>query len=292
MLNLDELLVFVRVVQAGSFTAAAGVLDMPKSSVSRRVAELEERIGARLLQRTTRKLHLTEVGSAYFERAARVVADAEEAEQAVSSMQAEPRGKLRVTAPLSFGMIGPTLSEYLSRYPEVQVEMSCTDRRVDLIEEGYDLAIRVGALGDSTYIARSLGTLRHFLVASPAYLKKRGVPKTPHDLAKHDHILFTSGARGWTLRRGSEVVPVLVRSRLAVNDFDIVLAGALAGMGVASMPELVCSAAIRDRRLCEVLPEWSAARSPVHAIYPSGRHLSPKVKSFVDLVAERLELSP
>src|SRR5882672_12732054 len=189
-MDLNEILVFARVVQAGSFTMAAAQLGMPKSTVSRKVSELEERLRARLLQRTTRKLSLTDAGRTYYDYSARIVGEIEDAERAVSSLQQTPRGVLRVTAPVNVAFLGPIVSDYLKRYPEVRIDLFCTGRLVDLIEERFDLGIRAGLLGDSTLIARSLGNVKWFLVAAPAYLKKHGRPRSPDDLKKHDCLLF------------------------------------------------------------------------------------------------------
>ena len=171
-MDLNELLVFTRVVQAGSFTAAAGLLKMPKSSVSRKVSDLEERIGARLLQRTTRRLGVTDAGRIYFERVAPIVAEIEQAEQAVSELQTSPQGLLRVTVPLSFSVLGPMVASFLEKYQEVRAELVSTDRAVDLVKEGFDVAVRAGHLIDSTLVARRLGTIKRVLIAAPAYLKR------------------------------------------------------------------------------------------------------------------------
>src|SRR5262245_24864330 len=191
-MDLNELLVFTRVVQAGSFTAAARLLKMPKSSVSRKVSDLEERIGARLLHRTTRKLGLTDAGRIYFERAAPIVSDIEQVDQAVAELQATPRGLLRITAPLSFGLVGPIVASFLEQNSEVRVDLVCTDRVVNLVEEGFDVAIRAGHLADSALVARRLGVLRRVLVAAPAYLKRYPHVKAPNDLEKHPCIAFGS----------------------------------------------------------------------------------------------------
>jgi DNA-binding transcriptional LysR family regulator len=291
-MDLNELLVFTRVVQAGSFTAAARQLDMPKSSVSRKVSELEDRIGARLLQRTTRQLGLTDAGRIYFEHSARIVAQIEEADQAVNRLQATPRGLLRVTAPLSFAMLGPIVAEFLEQYPDVQVELMCTDRAVDLIEEGFDLAIRAGKLEDSTLVARHLGALKRVLVAAPGYCKRHGTPRTPADLAQHACITFGAGATPsvWTLYDDDKPVEVRVTSRLVVNDFDMMGDAARAALGIAYMPEYVCAHDLAAGRLRHVLPRWCSAVAPVQALYPTARHLSPKVVAFLDLVRERFSL--
>src|SRR5258707_11110449 len=191
-MDLNEVLVFVRVVQAGSFTKGAAQLGMPKSTVSRKVSELEERLDARLLQRTTRKLSLTDVGRTYYDYCARIVGEVEDAERAVSSLQETPRGLLRVTAPINVAFLGPIVSDFLKRYPEVRLELFCTGRAVDLVEERFDLGIRVGTLADSTLIAKSLGRVGWLLVATPAYLEKRGRPPTPDDLSQHHCMVFRS----------------------------------------------------------------------------------------------------
>src|SRR5262245_45798981 len=194
------MLVFARVVQAGSFTAAARELSMPKSTVSRKVSELEERLQSRLLQRTTRKLSLTDVGRTYYEYCSRIAGEAEDAERAVSNLQATPRGLLRVTAGINSTYLAPIVSDFLRRYPEVQLELFCTGRTVDLVEERFDLGIRAGALADSTLIARILGHVSWFFVATGAYLKKRGRPRSPQELAQHDCLLFGAGSNTVTLR--------------------------------------------------------------------------------------------
>lgn len=293
IVDLNELLVFTRVVQTGSFTAAARLLDMPKSSVSKKVADLENRVGARLLQRTTRKLGLTDAGRVYFDRAARIVAEAEDADRAVSQLQAAPRGLLRITVPLSFELLGPVVTAFLGRYPDVQIDMVCTDRKVDLVDEGFDVAIRAGPLEDSALVARSLGTIRRVLVASPGYLRKRGSPTTPGQLAKHDCIAFGggSGSREWALRRGDAVEHVRVSPRFVVNDFDLMRDAARMNVGIAFALDSVVDEDLRAGELRRVLAEWSSPDTPVHVLYPSTRHLSPKVVAFVDTVRADLRLA-
>lgn len=289
-MDLNELLVFTRVVQTGSFTGAAKLLGMPKSSVSRKVSELEDRVGARLLQRTTRKLGLTDAGRIYFDRSARIVAEIEEAEHAVGRTQAEPRGLLRVTAPLSFTVLGPVVADYLRRYPEVQVDLVCTDRRVDLVEEGFDMAVRAGPLDDSTLVARRIGEGKRVLVASPSYLKRHGTPRVPEDLEKHVCIVFGAGAAPnlWKLRSGNENVEIRVTARFTVNDPDIVIDVARAGAGIAAAPAFTFTEDFAAGKLREVLPAWSLPSAPLHVLFPTARHLSPKVSVFADLVMKSL----
>ena len=291
-MDLNEMLVFARVVQAGSFTTAAAGLGMPKSTVSRKVAELEERLNARLLNRTTRKLSLTDVGRTYYDYSARIVGEVEDAERAVSTLQEAPRGLLRVTAPLNMSFLAPIVSDYLARYREVQLEFFATTRRVDLVEERFDIGIRAGALADSTLIARSLGAAAWFLVATPTYLKKRGRPKSPDDLKRHGCLLFGTAASALRLERGDEHAQVSLTSRLLSNDSDVLYAAATAGVGIALLPAFRCVEELRARRFERVLPGWTAPATPVHIVYPSGRHISPKVKSFADFVQERMTPPP
>ena len=288
------MLVFTRVVQAGSFTKAAAELGMPKSTVSRKVTELEERLKSRLLQRTTRKMSLTDVGRTYYDSCARIIADVEDAERAVSSLQASPRGLLRVTAPVNAAFLAPIVSDFLKRYPEVRLELFCTGRAVDLVEERYDVAIRAGTLAESTSIARSLGKVTWFLVAAPAYLKKRGRPRAPDDLTKHDYLAFGTGPNNTDLRltSGGRSAHVSLPARMMVTDMDVLYQVAAAGLGVALLPAFLCLADLRARRLERVLSDWSAPATAVHVVYPSTRYLAPKAKSFVDHLTERLSPPP
>jgi DNA-binding transcriptional LysR family regulator len=293
-MDLNEILVFTRVVQAGSFTTAARVLGMPKSTVSRKVSDLEERLNARLLQRTTRKLSLTDAGRTYFDYGARIVAELEDAERAVGSLQTTPRGLLRVTAGVNSTYLGDIVADFLQRYPEVRLELLCTGRSVDLVEERFDLGIRAGALADSTLIARSLGKVSWYLVATPAYLKKRGRPRSPDDLKGHDCLLFGAGSAMVTLRLESDdqAAQVAVPARMLVSDFDILHAVAAAGIGIALLPAFRCLDDLRAHRLEHVLRDWSAPPTPIHAVYPTSRHVSPKVKAFVEHLQQRMTPPP
>jgi DNA-binding transcriptional LysR family regulator len=292
--DLNEILIFSRVVQAKSFTAAAAQLGMPKSTVSRKVTELEERLKTRLLQRTTRTLSLTDAGRTFYEYAARIVAETEDAERAVSRLQEAPRGLLRVTAPINASYFGPIVAEYLQRHAEVRVELFCTGRLVDLVEERFDLGIRAGTLSDSSLIARSLGTARWFLVATPAYLRKRGRPRTPDDLKTHDAILFGAGPNAPTFRleRENESQTIAMTPRLLTTDMDVAHDAVIAGLGIALLPAYRCVEELRARRLERVLREWDPPPTPVHLVYPSTRHLSPKVKTFAELLQKRMTPPP
>jgi DNA-binding transcriptional LysR family regulator len=258
------------------------------------VSELEERLGARLLQRTTRRLSLTDVGRIYYDYAARIVGEAEDAERAVGSLQETPRGVLRVTAPVNAAFLAPIVSEYLKRYPEVRLEVFCTARSVDLVEERFDLAIRAGALADSTLIAKSLGSADWFLVATPAYLKKRGRPRTPEDLPKHACLFFGTSMDGISVRltQGDRTVHVAPSPRMVVTDMDILHDAITANIGIGLVPAFECLEDLRAHRLERVLREWTAPSTPVHVVYPSTRHLSPKVKSFVDHLQARMTPPP
>ena len=289
-MNLNDILIFAKVIQSGSFTAAARELGMPKSTVSRRVSELEQQLGSRMIHRTTRKLSLTEIGEAFYGYCARIVEDAEEAERTVTRMQTAPRGRLRVTAPLNFGFLGEIVAEYLRRHPEVSAELICTDRRVDLVEEGFDVAIRPGALDDSTLIARSLGSGPGIVVASPAYLEAHGEPQRPRKIAGHACLYFGSGSgpREWRLRSGRKTIRIEILARLVTNDFDVLREAVIAGSGIGLLPLYRCERELRAGHLQRVLPDWWAPETPVHAVYPSNRHLSPKVRAFLDVLGERL----
>jgi DNA-binding transcriptional LysR family regulator len=255
--------------------------------VSRKVTELEARLGARLLQRTTRSLSLTDAGRAFYQHASRVVGELEAGAAAVQELEEAPRGRLRVTAPLNFDLFGPLLASFAKRYPGVEVEVVCSDRMVDLVEEQFDVAIRASRLKDSALVARPVGLLRSFLVASPDYVAANDQPLKPKDLVKHSCLVFGAGAdRGYfrLTRKGKEEV-VAVSGRIVANDFELLRVAAKDGLGVAMLPFPRIAGDLEAGRLVRVLPEWSAAVFPIHAVYPSTRHLSPKVRAFVDHVA-------
>ncbi len=290
--DLNEVVVFAKVADSGSFTAAAADLDMPKSTVSRKVADLEARLGARLLQRTTRKLNLTDAGRTYYEYAARAVLELEAGSRAVAALDDTPRGPLRVTAPLDLRFLGPICAELIDLYPEIRLELSCTDRVVDLIEEGFDLAIRIGTLGDSSLIAQRLTSWRGLLVASDRYLDRRGTPTSPKELAEHDCVVFTASRGRWRLESGRKAAEVEVSGPVISNDLSVIDDAAVAGHGIAMVAPFRCAAHLAQGNLQRVLPKWSAAEVPLHAVYPSRRHLAPQVRAFVDLLRDRLSSEP
>jgi DNA-binding transcriptional LysR family regulator len=295
-MDLNQVRVFVQVVEAGSFTAAGTRLGMPKSTVSARVSQLEEHLGVRLLQRTTRSLGLTDAGAAFFDRCARIVADLDEAERSITDLAAAPRGTLRVTAPIEFSMsiLGDLVAGFGERFPEVSIEVVVSDRVVDLVDEGIDLAIRAGRLKESSLIARRLARITTHLWASPGYLERHGTPKSPRQLERHACLLFSSLPEPdqWSLhdRRGKEVA-VRVRGVLSVNSLHTVRDAAARGMGIALLP-LFLTSGEDSAGLTRVLPAWSGAESALHAVYPSSRYLSPKVRAFVDYLGAAMSRPP
>jgi DNA-binding transcriptional LysR family regulator len=294
--SLSGMAVFAKVVEARSFTAAAAELGMSKSAVSKQISRLEDRLGARLLNRTTRRLSLTETGAAFYDRCARVVAEAQEAELAVTNLQSEPRGTLRVNAPMSFGHlhIAPAIPDFLTRYPEVRVDMTMNDRFVDLIDEGFDIAIRIARLTDSSLIARRLAPDRRVLCGAPAYFAKHGEPRTPDDLAAHNCLsyAYVSDADQWQFIDGEGTRAVSVRGNLRANNGDAIRQALLAGLGVAVLPAFIVGPDVQAGRLKEVLSDYLPNRASVYAVYPHSRHLSAKVRVFVDFLADRFGPSP
>jgi DNA-binding transcriptional LysR family regulator len=293
-MDLNEILVFTRVVQAGSFIAASKALGIPKSTVSRKVAELEERLDTRLLQRTSRKLSLTDAGRIFYDHGARIASDVETAERAVTSLKETPRGLLRVTAGPNATYLSPIVRDYLKRYPEVRIELFTTTRTVDLVEDRFDIGIRAGRLPDSTLIAKSLGQVAWLFAATPGYFKRRGRPRSPDDLAKHDVLHFGSGSDRATLhlRRGEEHADIELTPRLVTTENDLLHSAAIGGIGLALLPAYQCIEDLRTHRLERVLREWEAPPTPVHVVYPSTRHVSPAVKSFVDHLQAKMMPPP
>jgi DNA-binding transcriptional LysR family regulator len=292
MEQLDAMAIFARVVEAESFSGAARALGLSKSAVSKQVSRLEDRLGLRLLNRTTRRLSLTEGGATFYQGCQRVVAEAEAAEQAVTHLASAPRGRLRVNAPMSFGVrhVSPALPEFLTRYPELTIDLALNDRVVDLVEEGFDLGIRIGRLTDSSLVARRLAPNRAVLSAAPGYLEARGMPRRPAELESHACLIYSYQAtgEGWRLAGPEGERHFKVSGPLRVNNGAAILAAACGGLGVALLPCFICGEDLRAGRLVRVLPDWEAPPdSAVSAVYPAARHLSPKVRVFVDFLAER-----
>jgi DNA-binding transcriptional LysR family regulator len=295
-MDLNDIVVFTKVVETKSFTGAAEQLGLPKSTVSRKLAQLEERLGVRLVQRTTRKLALTDIGQAYYERCARIVADLAAAEQVVTDMQATPRGRVRVTAPidLSTQYLGAIIAEFIASHGDVYVELDASDRVVDLIEEGFDVAVRFGSLVESTLIARKLCALESVLVASPAYLARRGTPATVEELDGHDRVLFLPSARvqGWTVVNGEASYEIGRPARFISNNVIAVRDAVLAGGGIAPLTDFVVACDIATGKLIRVLPEWRGPAIEVHAVYPARQNLPPRLALFLDHLSKALNPPP
>ncbi len=292
-MELSHLDTFVKVVQTGSFTRAAEQLQGQKAHVSRVITQLEAELGARLLERTTRSLSLTEVGREFFERAVGILSATDEARRAVQQAQGEPRGTLRLSSGVEFGLlwVNGWVRDYLQRHPAVHVDLEMTGRVVDIVHEGFDLAVRVGALADSSLNARKLGDLHYGLFAAPAYLKRRAAPVQPEDLAQHDLIRF-SGSRTrriWTLEREGKTHSVDAPARLNVNNSLAVRDAAIDGLGIAQLPWRLAEPALATGALQSVLADWRLPSAPVHAVFASARYLAPKVRAFIDLAVASME---
>jgi len=283
---------YVAVVDGGSFAAAADKLGMSRAMASKQIQKLEEHLDTRLLNRTTRSLSLTETGRAFYERSAQIVADVEEAEQIAGQMTRRPRGVLRVTIPLSYGQhrLAAIIGDYTQTYPQVQLDISLSDRKVDLIEEGMDLAIRIGALPQSDLIARKIGAVRSVVCAAPSYLARHGAPATPADLAQHACLGYTlsGSSTDWRLEGPHGALSIPIAGPLKADNGDIIRLAALGGAGVAFQPEFIVGADLAAGNLVRVLPAWQSAEMGVYALYPSRKHLSAKVRTFVDFVAAAL----
>ena len=295
--TLGDMTAFVRVVEARTFTAAAQRLGWSKSVVSRRLAELEERLGARLLNRSTRRLSLTEAGRAYYDRCVRILADIEETEASVASLHAEPRGQLSINAPMSFGMLHlpSAIAEFMASYPEVGVDLVLNDRFVDLIDEGYDLALRIGTLADSALYARKLAACRRVLAASPDYLAHHGEPRHPGDLAHHECLVYSmnSNADIWRLTGpDGQQINARIAGRLSANNGDVLRDVAVAGGGIVLSPTFLICDQLAVGSLVPVLTSYGPSDIPLHAVYPHNRHLSAKVRAFVDFLAARFAPDP
>jgi DNA-binding transcriptional LysR family regulator len=292
MQNLEGIAVFVAVVEAGSFTGAADRLQLSQPAVSRTVTALERRLGVRLLQRTTRRLKLTEAGGELYRRAARGLAELEDAQLEVARHQTEARGTLRVSAPTSFTIswLGHTVADFLRRHPGVRLDLQLEDRHVDLVADGFDLAIRVAAPHDSQLVAQRLAPARTVLCASPDYLARRGTPRVPEDLLQHDCIVYTNGAspRKWRLRSNGRMLVIPVQGVVHTNNGLVEKFAAMDGLGIVLLPVFYVAAELRTGRLRVVLPEYPPVELGVYAVYPERRGLSAKVRAYVQFLKEQL----
>jgi len=290
--KFEDIQAFVAVVEAGSFTAAADRLDIAKSAVSRRVSALEERLGVQLLRRTTRVLNVTETGQSFYEHGARILADLEEAEAAVQQQHGELRGTLKIALPLSFGVrhMCKPIAAFGKLHPKIRFELDLNDKRIDLLEEGVDLALRIGHLRDSSLIARRLFESRTVVCAAPQYLKTHGAPQSPDELAEHDCLVYSNLADPSTWRwrdADGEKHGVKVRVAMLASSGDFLTNAAAHGLGLVIQPTFLAAAAIRRGNLVPVLTEYQWPVTPAFALYPPTRHLSYRVRAFIDFLAER-----
>ena len=295
----EEMTVFVRAVEAESFSGAARRLGLAKSVVSRRIGALEDRLGTSLFHRTTRRLSFTETGHAYYERARNILADVVEAEEAARRLQSELRGTLRIAAPMSFGHLhlSAAVAEFLVGHPKLEIDLDLNDRHIDLVSEGHDLAIRIGKLADSSLVARRLAPCRHVVCASPAYLQARGEPRSPEELQsdRHDCLVYSNRpiSEEWRFRIDGEWRGVRERgTRLGVNNGDVLRDAAIKGVGLVVLPTFIVGDALRRGELKAVLCDFELDVPAIHAVWAPNRALSAKVRAFVDFLGERFGGTP
>lgn len=293
-MDLNEVFVFIHVVQNGSFSGAAKKLQMPVSTVSFKVSSLEKRLGLTLIQRTTRKLHVTPAGEAYYKKCVEGLSAIEAAEAEATSTQSEPSGLLRLTSfyELASSILPGIISEYTAKYPKVRVEMVITDRMVDLISENIDLAIRAGELKDSGLIAKKIGASCFGLYASPKYLKRAGHPSHPRELHQHQCLQFTAlGIEEWKLVGPTGSFNAALRGRVIMNNLNGLKTMAVMGDGIANLPTYFAADEIREKKLVRVLPDWRSSLIPTHFVYPGHRYIAPKVKAFISIATDALKKS-
>ncbi|MEJ7808555.1 MAG: LysR family transcriptional regulator [Telluria sp.] len=298
MNKLQAMEVFVQVVDAGGFTRAAENMQLPKATVSTLVQALETALAVKLLHRTTRQVSVTADGAAYYERCLRILSDVREAEESLSANRASPSGRLRVD--VSTGMANdlliPALPDFFARYPDIRLDLGCSDRAVDLIEEGVDCAIRGGNLPDSALIARRIGVLHFVIAATPGYLATHGRPAHPRDLANHRCVNYFSSKTGktmdWDFVRGDETIIMPVPACLAVNDSTVYTTAGLQGLGLIQMASYKIATLVESGQLELVLEDWTSEPMPINIVYPENRHLSAKVRVFVEWVADLLMTHP
>ncbi|WP_185803406.1 LysR family transcriptional regulator [Pontivivens nitratireducens] len=292
--RLAEMEAFIAVVDQGGFTDAARKLNISKSAISKHVSSLEARLGARLLNRTTRRVSPTEIGLAYYDKAGRVLSEAGDADAMVSAMQSEPRGELRLSVPVGFGTthVSEAVAAFLLQYPDVSIHMTMDDRFVELVAEGFDLAIRIGNMPDSSLRARKLGAATGLLVASPEYLARRGTPQTIDELAAHDLLHYSNLSTGNFWRLVSETgVEKQVRAggKLTVNNGESLLRAVEAGLGISSVPTFIIRDSIAQGRTVEILPNVRKPQLGIYAVYPPGRFPQPKLRAFVEFMASHFK---
>lgn len=296
--KLHAMRVFIRVVEANSFTKAAETLGLPRASVTTTVQNLEAALGVRLLQRTTRKLSLTMDGAAYLEGATRILSEIDEIESTFTTARKTPRGRLRVDMPGSIGrlVIIPSIHEFHAKYPDIELMLGLGDRPIDLVQEGVDCVIRIGELADSTLLARRIGAMQQITCATPAYLAEHGEPKTIEELDRHIAVNYFSNRTGRNMdlcfQRDGKVEEIAMKGVVSVNDADAYVTCGLEGQGILQPARFMVLPHLRSGALREILRDWRPPRIPISAVYPHNRHLSPKVRVFVDWLAELFERCP
>lgn len=292
--TLNAMKLYCHIVEAGQLNLAAEQLNLSKGSVSKQLTKLEAHLGGRLLNRTTRRLTPTEAGVAFYERAKQILESVDEAECVVTGLTAEPRGTLKINAPMSFGFqyLGKLLANYQKRYPKIKIELTLHDRKIDLVEEGYDLALRIATLKDSSLIVRRLAPCHIVMCASPAYLEKYGEPKTPGDLKKHQCLryAYSDSVKNWTLENKKGIrKQIPVDGSLFANNGNLICDALINGMGIALLPTFIVGDALRKGEAKIILDDWRPNMQDISLLYPSSRHLSAKVRAFVDLAVEHFQ---
>ncbi|WP_291852958.1 LysR family transcriptional regulator [Bradyrhizobium sp.] len=294
--KLEAMHAFVKVVALGSYAEAGRALGLTRSAVSKAVMELEQLLGARLLDRTTRRVSATEAGLAYYESCADILARVEETEMQVSRLHDEPKGVLKINAPVSFGVLhlGPLIAEFMASYPDLRIELTLNDRFIDPIEEGVDVTIRIGILADSSLIARRLAPARRVLVAAPDYLNRHGVPKAPDDLVQHRCLNYghSTTLQRWQLTRDGQTINLAINSMLCSNNGDVLRAAALGAQGIAKLPTFLVGPDVKAGRLTVVLPDFPPTELGLFALYAPNRYLAAKTRLLIDFLAARLGARP
>lgn len=287
----EDMRIFCQVMESGSFTAASEKLGLSKQFVSRRLMQLEERLGVRLLNRSTRRLDVTPLGKSYYESSLRLLSEVEQVEQGIAGQNNEPRGTIRVSAPLSFAIahLGCLVPLFLQRYKDVSIEVDLSDRPVDLISEGYDLVLRIGTLEDSSLVARRIASIERVYCASPVYLAERGHPTSPEDLHDHDCLPYGHSRQvQWRFDGPGKPTQINVTGRMRVNNGDLLRDAAIAGLGITYLPTFIVGAALRSGSLVRVLDDLRPASLTLSAVYPQHRQTSRPVQAFIEFLKERL----
>ena len=289
--KLTSIRAFTKVVDHGGFAAAARELRLSRSAVSKYVIELEQQLGVQLLHRTTRSASPTENGQVYYERAKAILADLEEADVAVTRLQAEPRGLLRINAPMSFGTLhlGSAIADFMAVYRDLEIQLVLSDQMIDVVQEGFDVTLRIAELASSSLIARMIAPAPRVICASPGYLKAHGTPRHPDDLRQHDCLIYGHLATGnqWKLKGPDGDHWIQANGKLCTNNAEILCDAAVKGRGIALLPTFIAGPALRDKKLRTVMSDYRAPELSLHAVYPPTRHLSVKVRLFIDFLVER-----